>query len=186
MRAFLVDTLERTGYATKEAATGEEALEAALDGPAPGLAVLDVCLPGISGYQVCHDLRRSFGSGLPIIFVSAVRIESYDRVAGLLVGGDDYLAKPISPDEFLIRVDRLIHRSAPLNVTVSARLTGREEEVLRLLAEGLGPRDIATRLFISAKTVNTHIDHIFSKLGVHSRAEAVALVYRGDVLETPA
>jgi len=60
--------------------------------------VLDVCLPGISGYEVCHRLRGTFGEALPIMFVSAGRTESYDRVAGFLIGGDDY-ANPSSRAE---------------------------------------------------------------------------------------
>jgi DNA-binding NarL/FixJ family response regulator len=185
VRRSLVTALERAGYSTKDASNGERALELALE-ETPALVVLDVCLPGISGYEVCHDLRRSFGPGLPIIFVSAVRTESYDRVAGLLVGGDDYLTKPVSPDELRIRVDRLVERSTPLNPQVSAHLTAREQEVLRLLAEGFGAREIAGRLSIAEKTVNTHIDHIFRKLGVHSRAQAVALAYRRELAGSPA
>jgi DNA-binding NarL/FixJ family response regulator len=183
-RASLAAVLERGGYAPRQAASGEEALEAAQEEP-PALVVLDVCLPGISGYQVCHELRGRFGDGLPIIFISAVRTESWDRVAALLLGGDDYLAKPVCPDELLIRVSRMIRRSTPLNPAVSARLTAREQDVLRLMTDGLGPRDIAERLLITEKTVGTHIDHIFNKLGVHSRAQAVALAFRRDLLGTP-
>jgi DNA-binding NarL/FixJ family response regulator len=185
LRDFLVSTLERRGYATTEAASGEEALEATQE-EAPALVILDICLPGISGYQVCHDLRERFGEGLPIMFISAARTDSCDRAAALLVGGDDYLRKPVSPDELLIRVGRMIRRSAPLNPAVTGRLTPREQEVLRLIAEGLGSREIATRLVITEKTVATHIDHIFTKLGVHSRAQAVALAYQRNLLTTPA
>jgi DNA-binding NarL/FixJ family response regulator len=182
-RGSLVRVLERGGYVTRQWDSGEEALEA-VEEDVPALVILDICLPGISGYQVCHDLRRRFGDGLPIVFVSASRTDSCDRAAALLVGGDDYLAKPISPDELLIRVGRMIRRSAPLNPAVSGRLTPREQDVLRLVAEGLGPREIATRLVITDKTVSTHIDHVFSKLGVHSRAQAVALAYQRNLLET--
>jgi DNA-binding NarL/FixJ family response regulator len=175
--AFVVGLLQDAGYSAISAETGEEGLQAALEHP-PALAILDVCLPGISGYQVCREFRERFGDGLPIVFISATRTESYDRVAGLLLGGDEYLTKPIQPDEFLIRIDRLIRRSAPLDPALSDRLTRREREVLRLLAEGLTPREIASRLVIAPKTVGTHIDHIFSKLGVHSRAQAVAVAFK--------
>jgi two-component system, NarL family, nitrate/nitrite response regulator NarL len=176
--------LERVGYATRRAASGEEALEAVRD-QAPALVLLDVCLPGISGYQVCRELKDGFGEGLPVVFVSASRTDSYDRAAGLLIGGDDYLTKPVGPDELVIRVGRLIRRSTPLDRHVAAKLTKREHEVLRLLAEGLSPVEIAARLSVSRKTVLTHIDHILQKLGVHSRLEAVALAYRGALIETP-
>jgi two-component system, NarL family, nitrate/nitrite response regulator NarL len=180
VRRALVGALDRAGYRTQEAESGERAIELAL-AETPALVVLDVCLPGISGYEVCHDLRQVFGVGLPIVFVSAARTESYDRVAGLMVGGDDYLTKPVSPDELRIRVDRLMRNSAPLNPTVSGRLTAREREVLLMLAEGLRPPEVASRLVIAEKTVNTHIDHILTKLGVHSRAQAVALAYRQNL-----
>jgi DNA-binding NarL/FixJ family response regulator len=183
VREGLAATLDGAGYATKEASTGEEALEFALQ-ETPALVVLDICLPGMSGYQVCHDLRRLFGASLPIIFVSAARTESYDRVAGLLVGADDYLTKPVAPDELRIRIDRLIRHSAPLNPGVTAQLTPREQEVLRLLADGLRASEIAEQLVIAEKTVSTHIDHIFTKLGVHSRAQAVGLAYRQDLIGT--
>ena len=106
-RALISTVLQSGGHAVLEAATGEEALELAVR-EAPGLAVLDVCLPGISGYQVCRVLRDRLGDGLPIMFVSGVRTEPFDRVAGLLIGADDYLTKPFAPDELLIRVDRLV------------------------------------------------------------------------------
>jgi DNA-binding NarL/FixJ family response regulator len=180
-RALIATVLESGGYPVLEAATGEQAIELARRDP-PGLVVLDVCLPGVSGYQVCRVLRDQFGDGLPIIFVSGVRTESFDRVAGLLVGADDYLEKPFAPDELLIRATRLIHRSSPLSPTISAQLTAREREVLRLLGEGLGARDIAERLYVSPKTVGTHCENILRKLGVRTRAQAVALAFRQDLL----
>ena len=179
--AGLVGPLERAGYTIACAGTGEEALELARREP-PALALIEVCLAGISGYEVCRQLRATFGDALPIVFVSAERTESYDRVAGLLIGADEYLAKPVAPDELVIRIERLLRRSGPVTPTVAARLTGRELEVLSLLAEGLHAAEIAVRLVISPKTVSTHIDRILSKLGVRSRAQAVALAYRRELV----
>jgi DNA-binding CsgD family transcriptional regulator len=99
--------------------------------------------------------------------------ESSDRVAGLLLGGDDYLAKPIEPDERLARVRRHLLRLETWN-GVGVRLTSREHQVLKLLADGLGPAQISVNLGISQKTVATHVEHIYAKLGVHTRAQAVA------------
>ena len=101
--------LTRAGYATLEAATGEAALEAA-ELNRPEAVVLDVQLPGISGYEVCRKLDEH-GDRPPVLFVSGARIESFDRVAGLLVGGDDYLVKPFAPDELLARLHALIRRA---------------------------------------------------------------------------
>jgi DNA-binding NarL/FixJ family response regulator len=89
--------------------------------------------------------------------------------------------RPFAPDELLARVRRLIH-GAPSSSNTKARLTHREREVLGLLAEGLRQKEIASRLFISERTVGTHIEHILAKLGVRSRAEAVAVAYRQDLL----
>jgi two-component system, NarL family, secretion system response regulator SalR len=121
---------------------------------------------------------------MPIVFVSGSRTESYDRVAGLLVGADDYIVKPYAPDELLTRIRHLVRRSKSLSPSVTAGLTSREREVLRLLANGLRQEDIAERLFISRKTVGTHVGNILRKLGVRSQAQAVSVAYReefGDV-----
>jgi DNA-binding NarL/FixJ family response regulator len=179
--AVLSEVLERVGHATRCVGTGEEAL-VATRGETPSLVVLDVCLPGISGYEVCRELRDRFGDDLPIVFVSSARTESYDRVAGLLVGGDEYLVKPVAPDELVIRVARLIRRSVPLSSAVTAKLTRREVEVLRLLTLGLSGKEVAERLVLSQKTVNTHVEHILEKLGVQNRAQAVALAVRRDLV----
>jgi DNA-binding NarL/FixJ family response regulator len=180
-RERLSTVFRQAGYEACEAASGEEALETARREELT-LVVLDVCLPGISGYEVCHELRQEFGERLPIILVSGQRVESLDRVAGLLLGADDYLVKPFAPDEVLVRVRKLIRRAAPIAAAAAPRLTTRELEVLRLLADGLGQDEIAERLFISAKTVATHIDHILGKLGVRSRAQAVALAFRDQLV----
>jgi two-component system, OmpR family, response regulator len=168
--------VREAGYRPALARTGPAALEAARR-LRPRLVILDVRLPEICGYQVCRALRDEFGAGLAIIFVSAERTDPSDRIAGLLVGADDYLAKPVASDEFLARVRALLRRSGATNGSVSG-LTTRELEILHLLAEGLPSRDIARRLFISGKTVGTHIEHILRKLRVHSRTEAVAVAYR--------
>jgi DNA-binding NarL/FixJ family response regulator len=179
-RAEVARVFEAAGYDVTQVATGEDALGAARS-EAPCAVVLEVSLGAFSGYEVCRELRRSFGRELPIVFLSGVRTESYDRVAGLLVGADDYLVKPCAGDELLIRVRRLLPRSSPARAG-AAKLTKREEEVLGLLAEGLPQGSIAERLSISSKTVGTHIEHILSKLGVHSRTQAVALAYREELV----
>src|SRR6266849_1295009 len=70
----------------------------------PRLVILEVTLPALSGYEVCHQLREEFGEGLPIILVSGERTEPFDRVAGILIGADHYIVKPFAPDELLARV----------------------------------------------------------------------------------
>ena len=180
VRVLVSALVEQAGYVPRPAATGEEAL-AALDSERPAGAIIDVQLPGISGYEVCRELRDRFGETLPIVFISGERVEALDRVAGLLLGADDYLEKPFAPDELLARLRRLVRRPSASRGAAS-KLTGRELEVLRLLAAGLAQAEIAEQLVISPKTVATHIEHILSKLGVRSRAQAVALAYRDDLV----
>ena len=184
VRSLIARKLEQAGYEVREAADGDEALVAARK-HMPRLVVLEVSLLGACGYEVCHQLRDEFGEGLPIVFVSGERTEPFDAVAGLLIGADDYLVKPFAPDELLARISRLIRRTVPLTPVVASKLTPRETEVLRLLAEGLEQEEIASQLYITRRTVGTHIEHILAKLGVRSRAQAVALAYRDDLVGTP-
>ena len=177
-RDLVSDLLGRAGYTTTQVATGEEALAAA-QADRPSLVLLDVRLPGLSGYEVLYSLRERFGDELPVVFVSGERTESFDHVAGLQLGADDYLSKPFAPDELIARLRRLLPDSAaPVDDTSRPALTPREEEVLRLLASGLAQGEIAKELVISPKTVASHIERILAKLGVHSRAQAVAVAHQ--------
>jgi DNA-binding NarL/FixJ family response regulator len=185
-RRFMSSVLERAGYSTIEAATGEEAVEAARKAR-PAVVLLDVKLPGVHGYEVCRQLKETIGQDLPVFLVSGVRTEAYDRAAGLLIGADESLAKPVDPDELLARVRKYAAPEKPLpeGEIAGADLTKRELEILRLLAEGLTQGEIAQALVISEKTVATHIQHVLEKLGVHSRAQAVALAHRSGLMGPP-
>ena len=178
-RAELARLLESGGFRVVQAESGDEAISLSRE-ERSSLAILEIPLPILSGYEVCRTLKSELGPTFPVLFLSGARTESYDRVAGLLVGADDYLVKPYAPDELLARVRLLEERSRPL-AGATSNLTRRENEVLRLLAQGLTQDDIARRLTISPKTVGTHIEHVLRKLGVHSRAQAVALAFREDV-----
>jgi DNA-binding NarL/FixJ family response regulator len=183
-RAFVRELLETVGYETTELASGAAVLSAAAE-ERPAGVVLEVELPGLNGYEVCRELRNRYGSSIAIVFVSAERTEALDRAAGLLIGADDYLTKPVDPAELIARVTRLVDRprsngGSPRPNGKLERLTHRESEVLDLLAEGLSQEEIADRLVISPKTVATHIQRILGKLDVRSRAQAVALALRED------
>jgi DNA-binding NarL/FixJ family response regulator len=178
--SLLVECLDGDGYAVIAASRGEAALELARRERPDGF-VLDVNLPGLYGYELCSRLREERGDSVPIVLISGTCTEPYDRVAGLLLGADDYLVKPFEPNELLVRLRRLLRR-VPREPQVK-RLTPREVEVLGLLAQGYGQREIASTLVISSKTVATHIEHILEKLGVHSRAQAVASAHRHGLIE---
>jgi DNA-binding NarL/FixJ family response regulator len=178
--------LRRAGFDVKETAGGDEALEIAKR-YALAAVVLEVSLTGLSGYEVCRAIRSEVDPDLPILFASGMRTESFDRVAGLLLGADDYLVKPVATDELLTRIRALVRRTAiSAGAPPGRSLTPRELQILGLVAEGLRQQEIADRLYISSKTVSTHIEHILRKLGVRSRAQAVAVAFRDRLLDKPA
>jgi DNA-binding NarL/FixJ family response regulator len=183
-RRELTSLFEGVGYQVTAVTSGVEALQAAGEIEA-AIVLLEIPLGGLSGYEVCRALREQ-APELPIVFISGTRTESYDRVAGLLVGADDYVVKPYAADELLTRVRNLVRRSALATRNGSDRLTKREREVLQLLANGLRLDDIAEHLFISRKTVGTHIENILRKLDVQSQTQAVALAFREKLVEIPA
>jgi len=174
-------TLERAGFAVTLATDASAALTSA-DGQPPHLAVIEVAMPNASGFEVYQELRDRLGEGLPVIFVSGDRTEPHDRVAGLLLGADDYLVKPVDADELVARVRRSLRpRSDSIESDPEPELpmlTAREREILELLAEGKSSAEIACELVISTRTVGTHVQHILGKLGVHSRAQAAAVARR--------
>jgi DNA-binding NarL/FixJ family response regulator len=175
--------LRPLGYEIRIALTAGEALAAVRRDP-PALVLLDVHLPGISGYEVCRQIRDEFGDRIAIIFLSGKRKEDFDRTAGLLLGADDYIVKPFVAGELIARVRRAVDRAAAPPAGAASDLTRRELDVLRLLADGLGQEQIARALFITSKTVATHIQHILGKLGLHSRAEAVAFAHRHNLFRS--
>ncbi len=110
IRSFVVLNLKRAGYEVVEAASGEQAVEKYEQEPDISVAVLDVMLPGIDGYEVCRILRTK-GYAAGIIMLTA-RVQENDKVTGLMTGADDYVTKPFSVVELVARVDALYRRVA--------------------------------------------------------------------------
>jgi len=108
IRSFVVINLRRSGYEPIEASTGTEALEKVRANPDICLALLDVMLPDIDGFEVCRRIRAS-GSKMGIIMLTA-KSQEIDKVTGLMTGADDYVTKPFSPAELTARVDALVRR----------------------------------------------------------------------------
>ncbi len=193
--AVLVRTyLERAGYETVWARSGESALRELERRAALALVVLDVGLPGIDGFEVC----RRIGGAVPVIMLTA-RDEEPDRVAGLEVGADDYVTKPFSPRELTARVKAVLRRTSagaggvtgtqplvlgPLRVDPAARevhvgerevtLTQREFDLLEYLARHRG--QVVTRDQLlehvwdfrspgETRTIEVHIAQLRKKLG---------------------
>lgn len=109
IRSFIVINLRRAGYEVVEAETGEEALEKLKIHSDVQVALLDIMLPGIDGFEVCRRIRAT-NAAIGIIMLTA-RSQEMDKVTGLMTGADDYVTKPFSPAELTARVDALMRRS---------------------------------------------------------------------------
>jgi DNA-binding response OmpR family regulator len=104
----VADYLERQGHHARRVTDGAEALRA-LQSDAVDLMILDIMLPAVDGLEVCRRARRAFPD-LPIVMLTALG-EAEDRIAGLEVGADDYVTKPFSPRELMLRVDSVLRRA---------------------------------------------------------------------------
>ena len=194
--------LEQTGYRVAWVRSGEDAL-ATLDDVRPSVVILDIGLPGQDGFDVCRGIRAR--STVPILMLTA-RDEEADRVAGLELGADDYVAKPFSPRELAARVKALLRRSQPAaraetlelgdvvvdtlarEVTVAGEpieLTGKEFDLLAYLLENAGivvSRDqLLDRVWGmtyagGTRTVDVHVAQLRRKLG---RPDAIR-TFRGS------
>ena len=111
IRSFVVINLKRSGYEPIEASTGEEAMAQIQTNPDICMALLDVMLPDIDGFEVCRRIRAT-GSKMGTIMLSA-KSQEIDKVTGLMMGADDYVTKPFSPAELTARVDALYRRLNP-------------------------------------------------------------------------
>ena len=109
IRSFIVINLRRAGYEVIEAETGEEALEKLKEFPETRVALLDIMLPGIDGFEVCRRIRAT-NTRIGIIMLTA-RSQEMDKVTGLMTGADDYVTTPFSPAELTARVDALFRRA---------------------------------------------------------------------------
>jgi DNA-binding response OmpR family regulator len=108
IRSFVVINLRRAGYDAIEAGTGAEALERLRENPDIGVAILDIMLPDMDGFEVCRSIRAT-NKVIGIIMLTA-RTQEMDKVTGLMTGADDYVTKPFSPAELTARIDALYRR----------------------------------------------------------------------------
>ena len=139
IRSFLVLNLKRSGYEVIEAETGEIALEKYHENQDIAVAVLDVMLPGIDGYEVCRAMRGA-GYQAGVIMLTA-RTQEADKVTGLMNGADDYVTKPFSVIELAARVDALYRRvsGSPFSEDdVKIELTQIEYGLLKAFMQNIG------------------------------------------------
>ncbi|MFF1869724.1 response regulator [Kitasatospora herbaricolor] len=174
-----------------EAADGVEAvlLAGQLD---PDVILMDLRMPGGSGVQAIAELTRR-GARAKVLVLTTYDTDS-DTLPAIEAGATGYLLKDAPRDELFGAVRAAAEGRTVLSPAVASRLvsrvrstgndalSGREREVLRLVAKGTSNRAIAGVLFISEATVKTHLTHIYGKLGVGDRAAAVAVGYDRGIL----
>lgn len=162
----------------------------------PDLVMLDVNMPNTDGILVASELRRD-APDVRIVFLTMHDDDTTIRRA-VAVGADGYVPKSASTDELMQALRTVAAGGTFLSPAVARRvmdmasgraggavnqLTDRELEILRLIAEGARPSDVADRLFLSVKTVKNHLTNVYAKLGVQTAAQAVAEAYRLGIVQ---
>ncbi|MCT9870464.1 response regulator [Paenarthrobacter aurescens] len=172
-----------------EASSGEEAVEAAQQ-HSPAVILMDLAMgTGMDGIEAIKQIRQRHPKQAVIVFTT------YDSDADIVravdAGAMGYLLKDAAPEEIFAAVRGAVQGKSVMSAPVASRLfqqmrnpdeilTPREAELLSLLTEGLSNRDLGKRLFISEATVKTHLAHIYAKLGVETRAAAIATAIRRE------
>jgi DNA-binding NarL/FixJ family response regulator len=170
------------------AGTYETVEEALANMTEPDVVLLDIHLPGMSGIQGIEKIKSKFPD--THIIMLTVFDDNSNVFEAILAGADGYILKKTPPIRLLQAVEDAAAGGAPMTPAIAKKaielfkvyvpkskeadpLSVREHEVLLLLVEGLGNEEISSRLFISQQTVRNHIRHIYEKLHVHSKSQAV-------------
>jgi DNA-binding NarL/FixJ family response regulator len=184
LRAIAV-CLAQAGYETMTARDGIEA-NLQIAETIPDLIISDIMMPGSDGYRLVKQLRANPRTDLiPIIFLTA-KDTRRDRIEGIRAGVDAYLVKPFEPEELLSVIGNILSRISRTHtrlvntdragadsLPVTDNLTKSEKAIAELVAEGLTNIEIADRLSVSKRTVESHISSILSKNGWQRRIEII-------------
>lgn len=178
------DYLEFRGYEVITAENGRDALEI-LEHEVPDMIICDVMMPEMDGYAFVKHVREEPRTNwIPVLFLSA-KGQSQDRVKGLNTGADVYMVKPFEPEELVAQVEsslkqanRLIKHSnkgletgQKIQVPANVELTPTELKVVELVAQGLANREIAKKLKVSQRTIESHVSNMLNKTNLHNRTE---------------
>ena len=144
IRKLIGDCLVKNGHTVFEAADGEEAIALFKENPDINLAMLDIMMPEIDGWQVCRKIRET--SGIPVILVSA-RSEDFDQIMGFESGADDYVTKPFSLVVLMRRVEALLQRG---EVQIPAKAKKEDEDII---VNGLIVRPVAHEVLLDDKHI---------------------------------
>ena len=168
IRGFVVINLKRAGYEVMEAGTGQEALDILQQNPDIGVAILDIMLPDMDGFEVCRRIRAN-NKQMGVIMLTA-RTQEMDKVTGLMTGADDYVTKPFSPAELTARIDALFRRMGGDN-TVAAEVLSQGPFVMNTRNHTLEKNGNRIRL--------TQVEYAIVKLFMQNPGRALS---REDIL----
>jgi DNA-binding NarL/FixJ family response regulator len=192
LQLALTRRLQASGYDVINAASGQEALDL-WGNSAVDVVVSDILMPGMGGLEFCHQLRTQPGGQLvPFIFLSSLG-EVGDRIHGYEFGGDDYLVKPFHARELLAKIQGALARLQRMQAAVDTLaqqqsqaespppeplpLTPSEEKVFWEVVQGFTNKQIAEHLFISPRTVQTHLSNMLAKLNLTNRSQLVRFAF---------
>lgn len=156
----------------------------------PDVVLMDINMPGISGIEAVHIIKEKFPA---VQILMQTVFEDNDKIfAAICAGASGYMLKKTTPQKMLEAIEETYQGGAPMSPSVAGKvlqmfrsqsnitkhefiqLSVREKEILSLLVKGKSYKMIAVECFISTDTVSTHVRHIYEKLHVHSKSEAVA------------
>ena len=191
---LISDALPMYGYEVVVATDGLMGLKILDDDTNFDLILLDVVMPNLNGWDTLHGIRQSEKTAqIPVIMLTSVS-EPNKQISGLKFGADDYITKPFILPNLLARIEALLRRSnwsktqnkhkalSFVKGEEISPLTGREKEILSLVARGNSNSEIADKLFVREVTVKTHLNSIYKKLKVTSRVQAVLLAQQTEII----
>jgi DNA-binding NarL/FixJ family response regulator len=197
VRQSLVKTInaEEGFEVAGEAGRGDEGL-ALIAKLSPDVVLLDITMPGGNGLEVAAQMRTA-APNTRFLFLT-MHDDDASISKAIALGADGYVLKTASTDELLTALRAISEGGSYLSPAVARRvidlaggksatanLTDRELEILRLLAQGARPGQVAEKLFVSIKTVKNHLTSVYAKLGVQTGAQAVAEAYRKGLVSLP-
>jgi DNA-binding NarL/FixJ family response regulator len=191
LQLALTRRLNADGFNVINATSGQEALDLWGD-TTIDVVVSDIIMPEMDGFEFCHQLRsKPLGQLVPFIFLSSLG-EVSDRISGYAFGGDDYLVKPFHAKELLAKIQGALARVQRLKEAVDEMvqqaqdgaanpvplpLTPSEEKVFWEVVQGFTNKQIAEHLFISPRTVQTHLSNMLAKLHLTNRSQVVRFAF---------
>jgi DNA-binding NarL/FixJ family response regulator len=191
LQLALTRRLNADGFNVINATSGQEALDLWGD-TTIDVVVSDIIMPEMDGFEFCHQLRsKPLGQLVPFIFLSSLG-EVSDRISGYEFGGDDYLVKPFHAKELLAKIQGALARVQRLKEAVDEMvqqaqngaanpvplpLTPSEEKVFWEVVQGFTNKQIAEHLFISPRTVQTHLSNMLAKLHLTNRSQVVRFAF---------